>query len=251
MGTAQRSGLMTALRQQTLEARSEVDVARIGGTAVRAFPAPADRASAPTFYQRRGKRLLDIALGTTLFIALLPFMAASALVVLLVSGWPILYGAKRIGRHGRPFRMWKFRTMRRNAREALEEWKTTHPELAAEYEKDFKLRDDPRVTAVGRFLRKSSLDELPQLWNVIRGEMSLAGPRPVVEGELANYREHAGRFLSVRPGITGRWQVNGRNAVTYPDRVWVELAYCCSVTLPGDLAILARTLLTLIRHNGI
>jgi lipopolysaccharide/colanic/teichoic acid biosynthesis glycosyltransferase len=251
MGTAQRSGLMTALRQQTVEARSEVDVAHIQGAVVRALPVPAYRISAPTFYQRRGKRLLDITLGTTFFIALLPFMAAIALVVLLVSGWPILYGAERIGRNGNQFRMWKLRTMKRNSREALKEWQTTHPELAAEYEKNFKLRDDPRVTAVGRFLRKSSLDELPQLWNVIRGEMSLVGPRPVVERELANYREDAGGFLSVRPGITGRWQVDGRNTVTYPDRVRVELAYCRSVTLSGDVAILARTLFTIIRHNGI
>lgn len=242
---------MTALRQQTLEARSEADMARMQGAAVHALPVPAYRASAPTFYERRGKRLLDISLGTALLIAVLPLMAAIALVVLLVSGWPVLYGAERMGRQGRPFRMWKFRTMTRNASEALQEWKTTHPELATEYEKDFKLSDDPRVTAVGRLLRKLSLDELPQLWNVIRGEMSLVGPRPVVETELANYGANAAKFLSVRPGITGRWQVNGRNAVVYPERVWVELAYCRSVTLPGDLAILARTLLTLIRHNGI
>jgi exopolysaccharide production protein ExoY len=242
---------MTALRQQTLEARSEADMVHMQGAAVRALPVPAYRASAPTFYQRRLKRLLDVALGTVLLIALLPFMASIALVLLLVSGWPVFYGAERMGRQGRPFRMWKFRTMKRNASEALQEWEATHPELVTEYERNFKLKDDPRVTALGRFLRKSSLDELPQLWNVMRGEMSMVGPRPVVAKELASYGEDAGRFLSVRPGITGRWQVDGRNSVTYPDRVWVELAYCRSVTLPGDLAILARTLLTLIRHNGI
>jgi undecaprenyl-phosphate galactose phosphotransferase len=239
-----------ALSRQALDVKADVNVATRYAESARAgriLPFPT---TAPTFYQRRGKRLLDITLGSVLFVGLLPIMAAVAVAVLLTSGFPVLYAAERVGKNGRPFLIWKFRTMVRDAEKVLERWKETHHELAGEYERDFKLADDPRITALGRFLRKSRLDELPQLWNVICGEMSLVGPRPIVEREVSKYGERAGMFLSVRPGITGRWQMNGRNHVTYPDRVWIELAYCRSVTLLGDAGILVQTLTAPLRYDG-
>ena len=249
--TSQGTQPMEALRPQMSGTEAEVDVESIDRVLARAAPILRYRSAAPTFYQRRGKRLLDITLGALLLVAFLPIIAALALAVYVTSGWPVLYGSERVGKNGRLFRVWKFRTMVRDADEVLDGWKAAHPELAAEYGKDFKLREDPRVTALGRVLRKSSLDELPQLWNVIRGEMSLVGPRPVVVEELSRYGDHAEMFLSVPPGITGRWQLNGRNDLSYPDRIWVELAYCRSVTCLGDLMILARTLLVPFRYGGI
>lgn len=242
---------MKIVKRQMLQATAHVDVTSIRRTTAPAVPHVMYRPVACTFYQRRGKRLLDVILGTVLLVGLLPLMAAIALAVLVTSGWPVLHWGERIGKNRQAIRVWKFRTMIRDADKVLQHWKATDVELAAKYDRDFKLRDDPRVTSLGRFLRKSSLDELPQLWNVIHGDMSLVGPRPVVEKELCKYGEHAGTFLSVRPGITGRWQVNGRNAVTYPERIWVELAYCYSATLPGDLKILVQTLRTPFRRNGI
>jgi undecaprenyl-phosphate galactose phosphotransferase len=146
--------------------------------------------------------------------------------------------------------MWKLRSMVRNADAVLLQWRRTQQSFDAEFTKGFKIQADPRITPLGRFLRKSSLDELPQLWNVVRGDMSLVGPRPIVEDELRHYGQHADLMLSVRPGITGRWQLNGRNDITYPERVWVELECCNSSTLLGDLSLLAQTTLTPIRFNG-
>jgi len=243
---------MQALRPKALEMGADIDVVSIDRAAARAAPMSWHWPEAPaTFYQRRGKRLLDLVLGTLLFVALLPLMAGLALAILLTSGRPVLYAAQRVGKDRRPFLVWKLRTMVCDADRLLECWKSTHPELAAEYERHFKLRHDGRVTALGHFLRKSSLDELPQLWNVIRGEMSLVGPRPIVATEVAKYGEHARELMSSRPGVTGRWQVNGRNHVTYPERKWVELTYCRSVTLAGDLRILLLTLAAPFRFNGV
>lgn len=201
-------------------------------------------------YRRFGKRALDLALGAVLFVGLLPVLAVVAVAVLVTHGWPVLYLAERIGKDGRLFRMWKFRTMVRDADQIFQRWRTEHPHLAAEYEREFKLKDDPRVTKLGRFLRGSSIDELPQLWNVLRGEMSLVGPRPVTQTEVRRYGPHANTLLSLRPGMTGRWQVNGRNEVSYPERMWRELDYCRSADLLGDARILLRSLVVPFRYNG-
>ncbi len=207
--------------------------------------------AAGTFYRQRGKRLLDLFMAVTLFLCFLPLMAVVALAVLLSSGWPVLYGSERVGKDDRPFRMWKFRTMVRDADTLLERWLRSRPQLAVEYKRGYKLRRDPRVTRLGHFLRRSSLDELPQLWNVIRGDMSLVGPRPIVAREARNYGPYRPILLSLRPGVTGTWQLNGRNRVAYPERMWVELDYCSSVALAADARILVRTLLAPIRFEGI
>lgn len=240
---------MTALRQQTLEAKAEADVARIGGTAVRALPVPAYRASAPTFYQRRGKRLLDIALGTALFIGLLPFMAAVALVLLLASGWPVFYGAERLGRHGRAFRMWKFRTMVNGAHHMLMELLEADPALAREYHEHLKLHEDPRRTRLGALLRRLSVDELPQLWQVITGDMSMVGPRPYAVEEASLLSSHP-EILDARPALTGPWQVAGRNDLSPRLRIALDAQYVRSVTLAQDLRYLAMTLVCLLQANG-
>lgn len=241
---------MGAMTQRTLEADTEIAVAGIGGETAEAIASSWPRAAALTFYQRVGKRLLDIVLGIVLLIVFLPLMAVAALAMLATSGWPALYSAERVGKHGRPFRIRKIRTMVRDADEVLNRWREKHPQLYAHYEREFKFENDPRVTTLGRFLRRSSLDELPQLWNVIRGEMSLVGPRPVCRTELRNYGDYSRVFLSVAPGMTGNWQVNGRTRIAYPQRSRVELAYCRSVTLFGDLAILLRTLAAPFRFDG-
>lgn len=240
---------MTALRQQTLEARSEVDVARIQGAVARTLPIPAYRASAPTFYERRGKRLLDIALGTAFLIGLLPFIAATALVVLLVSGWPVFYGAERLGRHGRPFRMLKFRTMVNGAHHMLADLLETEPALAREYQQNLKLRKDPRRTRLGVLLRRLSIDELPQLWQVITGEMSLVGPRPYAVEEADLLSSHP-EILDSRPALTGPWQVAGRNDLSPRLRIALDAYYVANVTLAQDLRYLAMTLKCLLRANG-
>jgi len=204
-----------------------------------------------SFYRRRGKRLLDMALGSLLLLGSLPLMLLVAVAVLITSGWPVLYTSERAGQGRRPFRLWKFRTMVRDADEVLERWQSSHPQLAAEYRSSFKLKDDPRVTALGRFLRKTSLDELPQLWNVLRGEMSLVGPRPVPLGELREkYGAMGDQVLTVRPGLTGLWQVNGRSNTSYAERVHYDCRYAGDVSLPLDLTILWRTLPAVLAGRG-
>ena len=147
--------------------------------------------------------------------------------------------------------MWKLRTMRRDADKILPEWLKQNPNLADEFARGFKLKDDPRITLVGRFLRRSSLDEVPQLWNVIRGDMSLVGPRPIILDELSNYGSHGAELLAVRPGITGEWQVTGRNEIEYPERIAVELASTRKSSLAHDVLILLRTLAAPLRFNGL
>lgn len=207
-------------------------------------------AGSQTFFRRYGKRAMDIAFAVPLLLLAIPIIAIATIAVLITSGWPVLYVADRQGKDGRRLRMWKIRTMVKDADEILARWRQTEPALAAKFEEDFKLEDDPRVTKLGSFLRKSSLDELPQLWNVIRGDMSLVGPRPITEDELAKYGHHAATLLSYRPGLSGPWQTDGRGQTTYPDRMWTELEYCRSANLSGDARVLLKTLAAPFRYNG-
>ncbi len=220
-----------------------------------AFPGPAIGSAgllgSQTFFRRYGKRAMDIILAVPILLLAIPIITITAIAVLVTSGWPILYGAERQGKDGRLLRMWKLRTMVKDADEILARWRETEPALAAKFEEEFKLEDDPRVTTLGRFLRKSSLDELPQLWNVIRGDMCLVGPRPITEDELAKYGHHAATLLSYRPGLSGSWQTDGRGDTTYPDRMWAELEYCRSASLAGDVRILLKTLAAPFRYNGV
>lgn len=195
------------------------------------------------------KRVLDILGAALLGIVFLPLILAVA-VLLRREGGPIIFRHRRIGRNGKAFDCLKFRSMVPDADRVLRELLERHPELKAEWLRDHKLRDDPRVTVVGRFLRRTSLDELPQLWNVIRGEMSLVGPRPVVREELLRYGRHLHRYLAARPGITGLWQVTGRNDTDYRRRVVLDVYYVRRQSVVLDLYILLKTTHVVVGGSG-
>lgn len=225
------------------------------GAKVIPFPGPdvssAGLAGSQTFFRRYGKRAMDITLAVPLLVLVSPIIVVAAIAVLVTSGWPIFYGANRQGSGGRRLRVWKLRTMVRDADDVFARWRENEPALLGKFEEEFKLENDPRITKLGRFLRKSSLDELPQLWNVICGSMSLVGPRPITEEELAMYGHHAATLLSYRPGVSGSWQTNGRNQTLYPERVWAELEYCRTANLAGDIVVLLKTLAVPFRYNGV
>ena len=207
------------------------------------------RSAALRGHQLVAKRLLDIVVGAVALVALAPVMAAVAILVRLDSPGPMVFSQRRLGRHGRVFRCYKFRSMRRDAEEVLR----AEPALFAEYVRnDYKLpvERDKRITRVGRFLRRTSLDELPQLWNVLKGDMSLVGPRPIVLDELQHYGREQPLFLSLPPGVTGAWQVSGRSSVAYPDRAALELQYVRTWTLGSDLRILLQTLPAVLAQRG-
>jgi exopolysaccharide biosynthesis polyprenyl glycosylphosphotransferase len=195
------------------------------------------------------KRLLDMICSGMALLLLSPLMAALAIAVRLDSRGPAVFGQARLGRHGRVFKCLKFRSMHTNAEQLLR----ADAELYDRYVKnDFKLPEaiDKRITRLGRFLRRTSLDELPQLWNVFRGDMSLVGPRPIVVDELRHYDKEEPLFLSLKPGITGAWQVNGRSSVAYPARASLELEYVQTWSLGKDLSILARTIPAVLTQRG-
>ncbi len=169
-----------------------------------------------------------------------------AALIRVSSRGPVLFRHERLGKDLEPFDCLKFRTMHRDAERIIEELRRIRPEIDAEFSSNFKLIDDPRVTRLGRFLRKTSIDELPQLVNVLRGEMSLVGPRPIIAEESAMYGRRLGVVLSVRPGMTGAWQVSGRNKIDYPERVDIDVEYVRSKSTAVDLAILLKTPLALI-----
>jgi lipopolysaccharide/colanic/teichoic acid biosynthesis glycosyltransferase len=204
----------------------------------------------PSFYERAGKRAFDFVVSLVLLVVISPVILVAAAMVVFNSGLPAFYGATRVGKDGRLFRMWKLRTMVRDADAMIEFWKRKGTEEGLVYFQSYKLRNDPRVTRIGRILRKTSVDELPQLFNVLRGEMSLVGPRPIVESELAKYGPRQEEFLSMRPGVTGLWQVNGRNDIDYPERADVELAYAERTSALGDISLLAQTIPVLLKLNG-
>lgn len=192
------------------------------------------------------KRALDIAGALALLTFSLPLMAALALAVRCSGRGPILFRQNRLGRGGVLFPCYKFRTMVVDAERRL----MCSQEMTAEFDANFKLKDDPRVTSVGAFLRRTSLDELPQLWNVLRGDMSLIGPRPIIEPELKKYGAYGPRLLTVKPGLGGLWQVSGRSDTTYAERVAMDMAYIESRSTAVDLRLLLRTALVVIRGRG-
>ncbi|MBU6475197.1 MAG: undecaprenyl-phosphate galactose phosphotransferase WbaP [Alphaproteobacteria bacterium] len=165
-------------------------------------------------------------------------------------GGPAMYGHGRIGKDGKPFTCLKFRSMAVNAREMLDELLKSNPTLRKEYEETYKLKDDPRVTKIGKFLRKTSLDELPQLLNVLQGHMSLTGPRPIVEDEKKYYAEKIREYLSVRPGLTGLWQVSGRSDTGYKQRVYLDGWYVRNWSLWNDLIIFFKTVTVVLKRKG-
>lgn len=196
------------------------------------------------------KRVFDILITSVGGLVVLPFIAIIALLVKLDSPGPAFYGHHRLGKDGRPFKAWKFRSMVRNSKEVLEELLASDPAAQAEWHASFKLRDDPRITRMGRFLRKTSLDELPQLWNVMRGEMCIIGPRPIIEAEVPKYGHYYRLFSSVKPGISGLWQVSGRSDVDYDERVALDVYYIQSWSLWLDLYILFKTVRVVLARDG-
>jgi Undecaprenyl-phosphate galactose phosphotransferase WbaP len=201
-------------------------------------------------WARRTKRALDL-FGTIVGGLLIgPLLAAIALLIKLNSRGPAFYAHRRLGIEGRSFRCWKFRTMYRDAERSLEEYLTSNPNLRAEWEQNQKLLDDPRVTRIGHFLRKTSLDELPQLWNVLRGDMSLTGPRPIVDAEVLKYGEVFELYKRIRPGISGFWQVSGRSNTSYAERVAMDSYYVRNWSIWLDLVILARTVKSVLLCRG-
>lgn len=157
---------------------------------------------------------------------------------------------ERIGFEGRRFRVYKFRTMYIDANERLEELLETSEESRRAWERDYKLKDDPRITNIGNFLRKTSLDELPQLINVLKGEMSLVGPRPITEDEIAKYGDYFEYFTAVKPGITGLWQVSGRNDIEYEERIQLDVWYVRNWSIELDIQILIKTVLVVLGRKG-
>ena len=212
---------------------------------------PADQAHVPRrLLGCMVKRVMDLVFATLAIIVLSPlFILIAALVS--TSGGPVLYRHARIGKNGKSFDCLKFSTMIPGATECLEEYLSYHPQARAEWESSRKLTFDPRATAVGRLLRRTSLDELPQLWNVLRGDISLVGPRPLLVRYLARYSSEEMRRHDVLPGITGWAQVNGRNAVTWDERFRDDLWYVDHWSLALDAKILAMTALKVLRRDGI
>ena len=192
-------------------------------------------------YNRFLKVLFDYVLTIVGTICILPILVIIALWIYKDSPGPILFKHVRIGKGGRPFGCYKFRSMCVDAKEKLEELLSKDPKAREEWERDFKLKNDPRITKSGNFLRRTSLDELPQIFNVLKGEMSLVGPRPIVKEELPRYGDFVRDYLSVKPGITGYWQINGRSDTTYEERVMMDTWYVQNWSLWLDIMILWRT----------
>jgi len=195
------------------------------------------------------KRALDIVGGVVFLVVLSPLLAIIAALIVLDSPGPALFCQRRLGRFGRPIRCFKFRSMDVDAEARL----LSDPMLLRQYvEHDYKVPAsiDTRITRIGHFLRSTSLDELPQLWNVVKGDMSLVGPRPIVPDEIHHYNGEGPLLLSVKPGITGAWQVSGRSAVPYPERATVEIEYVEGWSLWRDLAILVRTIPAVLGRRG-
>ena len=187
------------------------------------------------------KRTGDVCFSLAVLSIGAPALLLLAAMVKLSSPGPVFYVQRRVGRNYKRFGCIKFRTMRADADAVLARVLSEDPGLQAEFERDFKLRRDPRITWVGRFLRRSSLDELPQFLNVLLGEMSVVGPRPIVDKELSRYGHYMDEVAAVRPGLTGLWQVSGRNNLSYRKRVKLDLAYARGRSFSLDLAIILRT----------
>jgi Undecaprenyl-phosphate galactose phosphotransferase WbaP len=196
------------------------------------------------------KRFIDLSFVIVGGIIVLPWLLIFALLVKISSPGPVLYGHTRLGLNGRQFKAYKFRSMVVDAEEQLEIMLESNPKIREEWEATHKLKNDPRVTAIGRFLRRTSFDEFPQLINILKGEMSLVGPRPVVKDEVEKYGEDFDRIFSVKPGLTGLWQVSGRSDTNYAERVAFDTYYLQSWSVWLDLWILYKTFGVVLRGKG-
>jgi len=209
-----------------------------------------ETAPASTFRYRVLKRTMDIFLVLAASPLILLAVGIVAALVALSSRGPIFYSHRRIRKNGAFFSMWKFRTMCLNSTEILEEYLEANPEARAEWNKAHKLRHDPRITPVGMFLRRYSLDEIPQFWNVLMGQMSLVGPRPIVAAEVEKYADKFNCYCRVKPGLTGLWQVSGRSGLDYVERVALDCNYVNRWSMHRDCLILLKTFSSVIRQEG-
>lgn len=193
------------------------------------------------------KRVIDVILASVALILLSPLFAIIVIAIKIDSKGPVFFAHKRIGKNGKIIKLYKFRSMVINAEELI---KSFTPEQMREYKENYKLTNDPRITKVGKFLRKTSLDELPQLINIINGDLSIIGPRPVVADELEKYGVNKDKFLSVTPGLTGYWAANGRSNTTYEQRMEMELYYIDNLSLKMDIKVFFKTILSVLKKEG-
>ena len=193
------------------------------------------------------KRILDVILSSIGLVILLPVFALIGIAIKIESKGPIFFKHTRIGKNGKIIKIYKFRTMVENAEQLIKDFT---PEQKKEYAEYYKLAKDPRVTKIGKILRKTSLDELPQLINIIKGELSLIGPRPVVNGEIEKYGENIEKFLSITPGLTGYWAANGRSGTTYEQRMEMELYYVDNMSFILDVKIFFKTIEAVLKRQG-
>lgn len=193
------------------------------------------------------KRIIDVIISIIGLIVLSPIFLILAIIIKLDSKGPVFFAHTRYGKDGKKFKMYKFRTMYENAQDMINDFT---PEQMKEWKENFKLQDDPRITKVGKFLRKTSLDELPQIVNIIKGDLSIIGPRPVIEEELEKYGDNKDKFLSVTPGLTGYWQANGRSSTTYEQRMEMELYYIDNISPKLDVKIFFKTIESVIKKEG-
>ena len=193
------------------------------------------------------KRVIDVILASVALILLSPLFAIIAIAIKIDSKGPVFFAHKRIGKNGKIIKLYKFRSMVINAEELI---KSFTPEQMREYKENYKLTNDPRITKVGKFLRKTSLDELPQLINIINGDLSIIGPRPVVADELEKYGVNKDKFLSVTPGLTGYWAANGRSNTTYEQRMEMELYYIDNLSLKMYIKVFFKTILSVVKKEG-
>ena len=208
------------------------------------------RALVRTLNGNAAKRTFDIAFSLLVLSVFSPLYLILAVTIAVSSPGPILYAQERVGKHYKRFHCLKFRTMVNNADEMLASIMAESPQLQSEFADNFKLKDDPRITPIGKFLRLTSLDELPQFWNVLKGDMSVVGPRPLVPEELPKYGSRMRQVLSIRPGITGLWQVSGRNDIPYPRRVQIDVYYVSARSWLLDLWIIVKTIGVLVFTNN-
>ncbi|HAG83483.1 MAG TPA: galactosyl-1-phosphate transferase [Cyanobacteria bacterium UBA11162] len=223
----------------------------------RGFQLPVSRSTARGLSRPRldgnfAKRLFDVLFSLSVLVLFFPVYVLLALLIGISSPGPIFYVQERVGKDYKPFGCLKFRTMVENADEMLVDMIASCPDLRQEFEDNFKLKQDPRITAIGKFLRLTSLDEFPQFWNVLKGDMSVVGPRPLVPEELPKYGRYMDKVLTIRPGITGLWQVSGRNDIPYHRRIQIDVYYVNSRNFWLDLCLIVKTIGVIVfpKNNG-
>lgn len=198
-------------------------------------------------FYKTAKRVLDIIFSLIGMVLLSPVFLIIAVIIKLDSKGPVFFVHGRIGEKGKPIGIYKFRTMVNNAEDLIKKFT---PEQKEEFERSYKLENDPRITKIGSFLRKTSLDELPQILNILKGELSIIGPRPIIQAELDKYEDNKEKFLSVKPGLTGYWAANGRSDTSYEERMQMELYYVDNMSFKLDVKIFFKTIFAVIKKEG-